>query len=139
MKKTISFILLLTATLPAWLSAANANSDKILDKGMDAETIRSMYGQPAEVIALESDGMKAEKWIYRRKMKDQITQVETGVTMQPAFIGNSGTGSPMIGTAAVPEYRLKYFKVSQVTALLMVEGKLERAKQWTEREESFSN
>jgi hypothetical protein len=45
----------------------------------------------------------------------------------------------MLGQVVVPEYRLKYVVGYQVTALLMIDGRLQLGRQWYEREEKFAD
>ena len=54
--------------------------------------------------------------------------------------GRRGGGDPAnLQSVPVVQYRLKRITVYQVTALLMVNGKLELAKQWAEKDESYAN
>lgn len=128
--------------LPALrLAAADATptGKPVLELGMDGATVIQLYGRPAEIQPMKNTDGKAEKWIYRRKAREYTTQTASGVTMIPAFIGNTGTGSPMIADTPILDFKVKFVTVYQVTALLMVEGKLTVGKQWLEQEEKFTN
>ncbi len=111
----------------------------VLEKGMEGTAIIQAVGKPAQVLPLKSAEGKAEKWIYRRKLDDRVTQTEATQAFIPAMIGIAGDGKPMIGTAIVPDYRLKHIVVYQVTALLLLDGKLQLGRQWLEQEEKFTN
>ena len=109
-----------------------------LTKGMSAEEVRGIVGQPTEVEAIKTDEGKAEKWTYRREVDHTVIQTANTERTIPAFTGHNADG-PVIGTAIVPDYRLKHVYTYQVTSLLMFEGRLVVAKQWLEREESFAD
>jgi hypothetical protein len=82
--------------------------------------------------------MKAERWIYRRKVKETSVQTASSQSTIPVYSG-AGPGSTQAFTnVVVPEYRLKHITVYQVTELLMINGKLEVAKQWMGQEESYN-
>src|SRR5690349_13898361 len=131
-KLTASFVFLLAC---ASALAANQPSAPVLEKGMEADAIRQLVGQPSEIDPVKSTEVKAEKWIYRRKVTQGTYQTANTEARIPALVGTSA-GGLIVGETIVPEYRLKFVKVYQVTALLMINGKLERGRQWTEREES---
>ncbi len=119
-------------------AGAIAAGQPVLEKGMEGAAIKKIAGQPAEIQEMKADGVKAEKWIYRRILNEGTIQTANTQAYVPAMVGFD-SGGMKTGKTLVPEYRLKYVKVYQVTALLMVDGKLERGRQWTEREESFAD
>ena len=106
-----------------------------IEKGMSAEDIRKLIGEPREIkpIASGETEVNAEKWIYRRKIRTDTTQEPVGSESQPAYLG-PGLGENGMGTVQVPIYRLKHTTFIQVTALLMVDGQLVTARQWVETE-----
>ncbi len=127
------------ALLLATTSAPDTKSKPVLELGMDEATVIQLYGKPAEIQSIKDSTTQAEKWLYRRKAREFTAQTASGVTMIPAFIGNSGSGRPMIADTPILDFKVKYITVYQVTALLMVEGKLTLGKQWLEQEEKFTN
>jgi hypothetical protein len=139
--KTPFFALLVFVTVAAGASAASDQSAKakpVLDKGMDATTIIQLVGQPDEVTPLKSGAAKAETWIYRRKTAQTILQTANTQAFIPAMVGFDG-GGMVIGRAVVPQYRLKYIRDYQVTALLLVDGKLQLGRQWATQDEQFAD
>jgi hypothetical protein len=130
-----AFLFACAAALAADKPAA---TQPILEKGMPGTAIQQLVGQPTEIQNLKSSDVKAEKWIYRRKLTEGTYQTANTEAYIPAMVGVQSTGM-IVGKALVPDYRLKFVKVYQVTALLIVDGKLERGRQWTEREESFAD
>jgi hypothetical protein len=106
---------------------------------MSAATIRQLIGDPVEVRKIETDGTSGESWIYRRRMGTHVTQEAVFVEQVPAFVGLGYGNSDNIDTIDVPAYRLKRTKLTQVTALLIVEDTLVFARQWVEREAAYEN
>ena len=132
---SFAFLFAFTAVLAAETTAA---AKPVLAKGMEGTAIRQLIGQPDEIRGLNSPDVKAEKWIYRRKVTEGTYQTANMQTTIPAMVWGSERGMKQ-GEAIVPDYRLKFYRVYQVTALLIVDGKLEHGRQWTEREETFAN
>ena len=119
-------------------TAASAKGKPVLEKGMEAAAIIKIAGQPDEVHPMKSEGVKAEKWIYRRKVDQTVFQTANTQAFIPALVGFDA-GGMVIGRAVVPEYRLKYAELHQVTALLIVDGKLHLGRQWFEQTEQFAD
>ncbi len=109
---------------------------KMIEKGMNGDEIIQLFGKPKEIKSMESPdpALKVEQWLYRRKVKDVTTQVAVGTRMVPTYSGFNGSGNNMTEVAET-EYRPQVITIFQVTALLLVNGKLETAKQWNEQEE----
>jgi hypothetical protein len=128
----------LFACAAAFAAGQSSPTQPVLMKGMEGTAIQQLVGQPTEIQQLNSSDVKAEKWIYRRKLTEGTYQTANTQAYIPALVGVQSSGV-VVGQALVPDYRLKFVKVYQVTALLIVDGKLERGRQWTEREESFAD
>lgn len=110
-----------------------------LEKGMTTEDIRQLLGRPNDIAKVKSPDNNAERWTYRRKIGQTVEQTANTRTFILAMTGVNGDLSPHIGPVPVPEYRLKYIAGYQVTALLIVDGKLEFGRQWYERDEKFAD
>ena len=106
---------------------------------MSADTIRDLIGEPVEIKVLESDGAKAESWIYRRKIGTEITQEAVLTEQVPAYVGPGYGDKNNTDLITVPVYRFKRTTATQVTALLMVDGTLSLARQWIERDTVYEN
>jgi hypothetical protein len=140
------FVVLATVVLlqPLALAAdtaapAPARSKPRLEKGMSAEEIRQLLGRPNDIAKVKSPDDNAERWTYRRKIGQTVEQTANTRTFVLAMTGVNGDLAPQIGPVPVPEYRLKYIAAYQVTALLIVDGKLEFGRQWYERDERFAD
>ncbi|MDI1251023.1 MAG: hypothetical protein PSV13_19330 [Lacunisphaera sp.] len=130
------FCSLLLAAAPMLRAAAPAKP--VLGKGMAAAEIVRLIGRPDEIKPMKAEGVTAEQWIYRCKVDQTVYQTANTQSTIPALTGIDG-GGVVIGTAIVPSYRLKYAEQFQVTALLLIDGKLHLGRQWFEQTESFAD
>ncbi|HEU5080578.1 MAG TPA: hypothetical protein VFT72_15305 [Opitutaceae bacterium] len=110
-----------------------ANDKPTLQKGMLADDIIKQIGRPAEVKPMDAPEGKAEMWTYRRVVRQRVEQKATKVKMVPAFKGINGDGSANIGDTPDLDYQLEHITDYQMTALLIVDGKLVMARQWMEQ------
>lgn len=108
-------------------------------KGMTAEEVRRSIGDPFKIKPIKNEDVKAESWIYRRTVRTDTTQEAVMTEQLPAFVGAATANPDGMGTVTVPVYRFKTTTITQVTALLMVDDKLEFAKQWLERDVRYDN
>ena len=111
----------------------------VLDRGMTAQTILQLVGKPEEIVPVGPGEAKGEKWIYRRVVETR--HVLDSVTQEtiPVFLRANPMEGNVMGTATRPLFSLKHITTYQVTALLMVEGKLVVARQWQEQSQSYDN
>jgi hypothetical protein len=111
----------------------------VLEKGMAGDLILKNFGQPYEIKPMETPDKetKAERWIYRRKVKETSVQTASGQSTIPAYAGAGPGGTQSFTEVVVPEFRPKLVIIYQVTELLMINGKLELAKQWMGQEEKY--
>jgi hypothetical protein len=135
MKTRLAVIIALAALVT---STTFAKEKPVLEKGMPAEVILQLVGKPDEISPLKSGESQAETWIYRRKIGQTVHQTANTQKTIPAMTGFTASG-PTIGQAIVPDYRLKYVRAYQVTALLMVDGRLQLGRQWVARDEQFAD
>lgn len=127
---------------PKSAEAKAANKQPALEKGTAAADILKRFGQPAEVVPMTSPdpAAHAERWIYRRKADEKIRQDHVSDTREVhQFTSYTANGTPTVKTVVIstPVYKTKVVTTYQVTALLMVNSKLELAKQWKEEREEF--
>jgi hypothetical protein len=133
------FISACGATADARVATTPPAGRPAIAKGMSGATIRQLIGDPFEIRKIETDGASGESWIYRRDMGTEVTQEAVLVEQVPAFVGPGYGNSDNIDLINVPSYRLKRTKLTQITALLMVEDTLVFARQWVERDTSYEN
>lgn len=114
---------------------AKAKSGKpALAKGMTAEQVLKIAGKPDEIRPIKNAEAKAEAWIYRRVLERTSRETATHVMERPAFLGPGPSGE---GVAIDPVTRQERLTTYQVTWVLMIEGRMELAKQTREVERSF--
>lgn len=143
---TVAFCSLsvLTATAFAADPATPAAPDpaakkKVIEQGMDGEEITALFGRPLEIkpMKTEAAGAKAEQWIYRRKLKETTSSSAAAPNSMPTLSMSDANNAAYQMHVPVAQYRIQRITTYQVTALLMVNGRLEAAKQWTERTEAY--
>jgi hypothetical protein len=120
-------------------SAPATKAAPVLEKGMTEAQIIAAIGHPDTVKPMHvpgSDLAKAETWVYRRQVGTRQMQVATGTRDVPTFNG-MGLGNDANGTRPEPVYSTKFVRIYSVTSLLMIDGKLELARQTTETDGRF--
>lgn len=121
-------------------AAAAAPAKPALAKGMSAEEIVKIVGQPDSVRPLENSvNVKAEVWTYRRLMHEEVRETATNTSTIPTYVGPMGGGPQGMGSVPSLEYKLERVRTYQVTALLMVDGRLTMARQWKEQERHYDS
>jgi len=114
----------------------------VLDKGVEAAEIHEHYGAPLEIQPIKSpdSAVKAERWIYRRKSSERVVQDQLSSSMESRAIRKpDGTvETVVVSSGDSPSAQRRRLVITyQVTALLLVNGKLESARQWQQQEEKF--
>jgi len=118
-------------------TAATKPAKPGIAKGMSSEEVRKIIGEPKTIKHIDSAEVKAESWIYRRKLRTETTQEPVGTETQPAFVGVGMGDENGLGTVNGSIYRLKHTTFYQVTALLMVDETMMEARQWVETEVNY--
>src|SRR5208283_1486483 len=75
-------------TAPATATSSGASSTRTttngpeatLQKGMTAETVRGIMGEPAEIKPMKTPAAKAETWVYHRTTQGAVQQVQLSAT-----------------------------------------------------------
>lgn len=112
-----------------------------LHHGMTAEEVIAMIGKPNKVAPMKDGDGKAEIWTYRRQTGTKTMQVPSrelneGYSSRPSA-ATDGHALAYIDRPSM-SYALETTTTYQVTSLLLYEGKLVTAKQWSEQEKSLS-
>lgn len=116
---------------------ATKPSKPAIARGMSADEIRRIIGEPRTIKHIDSAELKAERWTYRRKLRTETTQEIVGDEQRPAWIGYGMGDANGLGTVSAPVYRLKHTTFYQMTALLMVDDTMMEARQWVETEVNY--
>lgn len=144
-------MLILSLVLSAWAIAADepksaaatkpeAPKDAlaaktVLKRGTPAEALEKQFGKPQEVKEITTPDGKGVAWVYKRLAKTVTRQVAATLETQPVYAGLGQAVS--IRDVAVPSYRLERTEIYQMTALLLIDGKLVTAKQWVTEQKQF--
>lgn len=91
-----------------------------LEKGMTAEQVRSVLGEPQKIGPMESPSGQAEVWTYRTSYVGRLRQVQTGSTTY-------SRPNPITGveeTVSEPVYSTEQEFVEETIELLIFDGKL---------------
>jgi len=95
---------------------------KKLEKGMSADAVRKLLGNPAKISLRPTTEGTAEEWTYHRTFQ-RAEQVPTSMREIPAFFGPMG-GPGGMGTIQEPVYSLVMHDYDETLKLLMFQGKL---------------
>ena len=118
-------------------AAAQKPAKRMLEKGMTADAVVKMIGQPKEVKELPSKDGKAETWIYRKQVGIRNIDIPNGQREVPVFMGMLSSGADSMKMTTEILYIKRRIAVYQVTSLLMFNGQLVLAKQTLEESENF--
>lgn len=118
-------------------AADNAKSAKPrVQQGMTADEVVARIGKPVEIKSIVTDAGTGESWIYRRVAKRLMNPVAPTVEKVPMW-GGPGLPNGEIIDVNVPFQRLERVTIYQMTALLLIDGKVTASKQWFEQERLF--
>jgi len=144
LRLTAVLCLLLNAALAAEPATAPAAAEapakkKVIEPGMNGDEIARLFGRPVEIKPMKTDdaAAKAEQWIYRRKLKETTSSSAAAPNAMPTVSLSDANNAAYQIHVPTAQYRIQRITTYQVTALLMVNGRLEAAKQWTERTEDY--
>lgn len=110
----------------------------VVHLGMTAAEITKLIGRPDKVESIDTPVGKGENWLFRRLAKEWTQETAASMRMEPAFVG-LGISNDGIRDVARPAFDLERVSIYQVSSLLLVDGRLVAAKQWSEKERRFQN
>lgn len=112
--------------IPAAAAAVAVPSGKEagLQKGMTAEEVKAVMGDPAEIKPLKSPTGKAEIWIYHRSTRGSERQIQVGTKSTPITSVNSSTGTTnVMQTIDEPIFKDQVEIIDETINLLMFDGR----------------
>ncbi len=122
-----------TAAAPT-ATAVGEGPEHALQKGMTAEAVKQIMGNPAEIKLMVTTTGKAEVWVYHRTVFGHVEQVQVGSQV----IKDSTSGSDgVVHTATlaeVPIYKQAVHKDLETISLLMFDGKFISQKRTVEKQ-----
>ena len=104
-----------------------------VQKGMTAEEVRSLVGEPKEIKPLNKTDLKSDVWLYDRKIADITRMADVGNLEVP--VTNARTGVDGTTTQSIVNLREEVITVNETVELLMIDGRLTalKRKQWSDR------
>jgi outer membrane protein assembly factor BamE (lipoprotein component of BamABCDE complex) len=117
-----------TASSPA-VAAVGEGPEHALQKGMTADAVKQIMGNPAEIKLMATATGKAEIWVYRRTSSTPVRQVQVGTRVTK---GTPSSGSPAGNNQSnmapqmvdEPVYAQQIEVVDETISLLMFDDKL---------------
>ncbi len=145
----LSALIVCVIGCPVAIASSNASSSSAatdraksakpsVRQGMTADEVVALIGKPMEIKPIVTDAGTGESWIYRRVAKRLMNAVAPTVEKVPMWGGpgvNAANGE--IIDVDVPFQRLERVTIYQMTALLLIDGKVTASKQWFEQERLF--
>lgn len=110
----------------------SSNPVRVLRKGLSADEVKSLLGDPKQIKPYVAEGITSEIWVYERIVPGPTRQVPTG-TREVPFI------DPISGTMRMlqePIYENEVISIVETTQLLMFAGRLA---EWTQSREAIRN
>ena len=99
---------------------ARPNPFEAVKKGMTAEQVRALVGKPEQIKPFKDGELHSEVWVYQRVISEEARMV--AVTTQEIPVTNPLTGQTSL--VAEPVMSHEFIKVSEITELLMIDGRL---------------
>jgi outer membrane protein assembly factor BamE (lipoprotein component of BamABCDE complex) len=114
-------------------TAVSNGPERALQKGMTAEEVKHIMGEPAEIKPMESPTGKAEVWVYHRTVFGHVEQVQVGSqVLKDSTSGSDGNVHTMT-LAEVPIYKQAVHKDLETISLLMFDGRFISQKRTVEK------
>ena len=101
-------------------TAVQANPLDALKKGMTAQQVRACVGVPDQINPFKSGELPSEVWVYSRVISEEARPMAVGTREVPSF--NPMTG--VSGTVTEQVIGNEFIKYSEITELLMIDGRL---------------
>ena len=87
---------------------------------MTRDQVRQALGNPADIVPLKTPSGEVEKWIYRRRVDEQVDQKPTGTQDVPYVDPFTG----QMRTIQEPTYSLVTTTVTEVVYVFWSDGEL---------------
>ncbi len=111
-----------SAASPA--TTAPSGPEATLQKGMTAEAVRAIMGEPSETKPMKTPAGQAEIWIYHRKTQGSVQQVMVGMKSTPITTVNNNTGqATVLQTIDEPILRQQTEIFEETVNLLIFDGR----------------
>lgn len=121
------------ASAGSTVAAAGNGPERTLQKGMTAEAVKRIMGEPAEIKPMQSAAGKAEVWVYQRTSSMPVQQVQVSTrSTDITTIGSDGQAH-VTQSIGEPVFAQQIQIVDETISLLMFDGKYVEQKQSVEK------
>jgi hypothetical protein len=125
-----------TASSPT-VATVGDGPEHTLQKGMTAEAVKRIMGEPAEIRLMSTTTGNAEVWVYHRMSSGPIRQVQVGThSTNVTTIGGDGQAHVM-QTIEEPVFTQQIEIVDETISLLMFNGKLIEQKESAQKRQEY--
>ncbi|MDD2762432.1 MAG: hypothetical protein PHE83_00505 [Opitutaceae bacterium] len=111
------------AAPPPAVTAVGNGPESKLQKGMPAEAVKRLMGEPDEITRMQSPTGKAEVWVYHRTIRGAQQQVPAGTRSTPVTVKDSEGRDRLVTTIVETSYRQQVEIIEETIRLLMFDGK----------------
>jgi len=108
-------------------------------KGMTEQQLRAAFGEPTSIEPLKGADPKARLWTYRRDIVKEYRDVLAGTREVPVWAGLNATSGNSVKMVQEPITRQELHVVTELTFLLVLDGKCVEHKQRFQETNSFVN
>jgi hypothetical protein len=114
-----------TAAAPT-ATAVGEGPEHALQKGMTAEAVKQIMGNPAEIKLMATTTGKAEVWVYRRSSSTPVRYVQVGTRSSKASAASGSNNSSNMAPLSVeePVFAQLIEVADETVSLLMFDDKL---------------
>lgn len=105
-------------------TAVGEGPEHALQKGMTADAVKQIMGNPAEIKLMATATGKAEVWVYRRTSSTPVRQVQVGTRVTTTPVTGDHQGNMPAMSVDEPVYAQQIEVVDETISLLMFDDKL---------------
>lgn len=121
------------ASAGSMVAAVGDGPEHTLQKGMTAEAVKRIMGEPAEIKPMSSPTGKAEVWVYHRTSSSPIQQVPVGMRSTAVTTIGADGQAHVAQTIEEPVFAQQIQIVDETISLLMFDGQLIEQKATAEK------
>jgi outer membrane protein assembly factor BamE (lipoprotein component of BamABCDE complex) len=108
------------------MTATTDSPETTLQKGMTADAVKAIMGDPVEIRPMKSPAGNAEIWVYRRSTRGATLQVQVGTKSTPITTTNSTGQSMVLQTIDEPILRQQTEIIDETIYLLIFNGNFQQ-------------
>jgi hypothetical protein len=98
--------------------------EQALQKGMTAEAVKRIMGEPAEIKPMQSPTGTAETWVYHCTVQGPVEQIQVGTRTDSIVAKGSDGQDHVVQTVEEPVFKQQFHFIEETVRLLMFDGRL---------------